>query len=292
MANQFSVSPMVSKIELKAGETYTGKITVANPAAATDDLYYKISLSPYSVSDTNYTPDFQTISDWSKIVEWIVARPASGVLKPNETAAIEYTITVPTNAPAGGQYAMIGVSSNPPLDGDQGGTVQNVFEMASLIYANIDGETKHEGKILKNEIPGFVYDGKPKTKVAVENNGNVHESAYTTLSVKNVLTGQELYPANETEGTMESLIMPETTREMLRDLDMISGIGVFEVKQVVSYLGEESSTSMIMVVCPIWFIVLVAATFISICSLIGIGKIRRRKKLLKKSENDEKPVAF
>jgi hypothetical protein len=91
---------------------------------------------------------------------------------------------------------------------------------------------------------------------------------------------------------MESLIMPETTREMLRDLDMISGIGVFEVKQVVSYLGEESSTSMIMVVCPIWFIVLVAATFISICSLIGIGKIRRRKKLLKKSENDEKPVAF
>lgn len=292
MANQFSVSPMISKIELKAGETYTGKITVANPAAATDDFYFKISLSPYSVSGTNYTPDFETISDWSRIVNWMVAQPASGVLKPNETADIEYTITVPSDAPGGGQYAMIGVSSNPPLNAKENGTVQNVFEMASLIYAKIDGETRHEGKILKNEIPGFVSDGAPKTKIAVENTGNVHESAYTALSVKNILTGQELYPNSDSEGTLESMIMPETTREMIRDLDMVSGIGVFEVKQTITYLGEESAISTIMVVCPIWFIVLVAATFVSICSLIGIGKIRRHKKALKKAENNEKPVAF
>ena len=280
MANQFSVSPMISNIDLKAGETYSGTITVSNPAAATEDFYFKVSVSPYSVSGSNYTPDFVTISDWSRIAEWIIAKPASGVLKPNESAKIEYTITVPTDAPAGGQYAMIGVSSDNPPDGKETGTVQNVFEMASLIYAKIDGETKHEGKILENSVPGFVADDTPVTRVSISNNGNVHETATTTISVKNVMTGQQIFPTDESDGSFDSLIMPETVRDIVKNLDMVQGIGVYEVKQNVYYLGEESAVSTIMVVCPIWFIVLVMSTFISVISLIGIGRRRHKRKAL------------
>ncbi len=271
---------MISNIDLKAGETYNGTITVSNPAAATEDFYFKISVSPYGVTGNNYTPDFVTISDWSRIVEWIVAKPASGVLKPNESAKIEYTVTVPADAPAGGQYAMIGVSSNNPSGEKETGTVQNVFEMASLIYAKVDGETKHEGKILENSIPGFVADGIPATKVSLSNNGNVHEVATTNISVKNILTGQQVFPLENSDGNFDSLIMPETVRDIVKNLDMLQEIGVYEVKQTVTYLGEESAVSTIMVVCPIWFIVLVVATFISVISLFGIGRRRRKRKAL------------
>ena len=278
MANQFSVSPMVSQIDLKAGETYDGVITVSNPADATEDFYFKVSISPYSVAGSNYTPDFVTISDWSRIVEWIKAKPATGVLKPNETAKIEYTITVPADAPAGGQYAMIGISSNPPANSEEAGVVQNVFEMASLIYAKVDGETKHEGKILENSVPGFVCDGVPKTKVSVSNTGNVHETATTNLVVKNILSGQEIFPTEGSDGNFDSLIMPETTRDIVKNLDMVQAIGVYEVKQTVSYLGEVKDISTIMVVCPLWFIILISLTFISVISLIGFSKHRRKRK--------------
>ena len=49
MSTKFIVSPMLEKISLRPGETYKGQIIVANPKDATEDFYYKLDISPYSV---------------------------------------------------------------------------------------------------------------------------------------------------------------------------------------------------------------------------------------------------
>ena len=67
MLNKFIVSPMSQDIFLKPGETYEGSITVANPADATENFYFKVSIYPYSVSGENYAQDFLTQSNWSRI---------------------------------------------------------------------------------------------------------------------------------------------------------------------------------------------------------------------------------
>ncbi|MBR3324151.1 hypothetical protein IKG24_01250 [Candidatus Saccharibacteria bacterium] len=283
MVNKFIVSPMSQTISLKAGETYQGTLSVSNPADATEDFYFKVAVSPYSITDDSYTPDFETTSEWSNIVNWTKLDVDTGVLKPNETKKINFTIKVPESASAGGQYMMIGVSSDPNANTDSGTTVRDVYEMASLVLAEIDGKTVHDGRIISNSLPGFVATGVPKTEVVASNNGNIHEIITTTITIKNVFTGQNMIEADGEKNVYETVVMPGSTRTVTRDLEGLPQLGIFEVEQSVSYLGDNSSTSTILVLCPIWFIVLVIATVASIVGMICYGLHLKHKKNQKSS---------
>ena len=286
MANNFIVSPMLEKISLKAGETYTGSILIANPKDATEDFYYKISTSPYSVIGENYMADFETISDWSRILEWTTLEDTEGTLKPNETKRIFYTIEVPKNAPAGGQYLKIGVTSNAAASGS-GGAVQDVFEIASLVFAEIDGETTRGGRILEGKIPDFVTSSNPAVTAKFTNTGNVHETATTALYVKNLLGGGEIYPQNGENPEMESIIMPLSTRVVSRQIPNLPVVGIFEVKETISYRGDTMDVTSVMVVCPAWFILLILATIASILGMVFYGRHLKRKKFKKQLHSEK-----
>ena len=286
MAIAFTVSPMIEKINLKPGETYKGEILVANPKAASSDFYYKIIISPYSVIGEDYTADFETMSDWSRIVEWTIIKDTEGVLKPNETKKIRYEIEVPENAPAGGQYFKIGVISNNALNG-QNNAVQDVYEIASLVFAAIDGETKREGKILEGKIPSFVSTTKPSVSAKLTNEGNVHEIATTTVSVKNVIGGGEVYPKDGNSSEMESIIMPFSTRLITREIPDLPAVGIFDVKETISYMGETQDITSVMVLCPFWFILLVIAFISSIIGMGIYGRYLKRKKFKKQLHSEK-----
>ena len=279
MSSKFSISPMSQKIELKAGETYEGSIIIAVPKDATENFRFKVSVSPYSVKGTGYTPDFETMSDWSRITEWITLETESGELAPNESKKIKFKVKVPENAPAGGQYAMIGVSSDNQISAEAGG-VHDAFEMASLIFANVEGETRHGGRILENQIPGFVASGKPVVSTTIINEGNVHETAKVEVKVKNNITGEVIYPKDNESTTLETIVMPESTRVFTRELDGLPLLGIFEVTENVEYMDTEMGTTVVMMICPIWFMVLVFATIASIVGLIIFGHFKHRKRKL------------
>lgn len=283
----FVLSPTRQEIELKAGGTYEGSILIANPNTATEDFEYKITVMPYSVSGSDYKPDFETMSDWSKIVDWTTFEEPTGVLAPNESKEIFYKIEVPLSAPAGGQYAMIGVSSV-PSEGSKKTEVHDTYTLSSLIYARVDGETVHAGEILENQVPGFVSSGTPTTIVTVTNTGNVHEKLSVELSVKNVFTGERLSLSGEETDTYESLILPDSTRVVSRTLDGLAGLGIFKVTQDVSYLDESSSATTVMVICPIWFMILSIVTVTVIFTTLAY-KIRKTLKRLKKLKVPDDP---
>lgn len=285
MANQFSVTPMSQKIELKAGETFKGSILLANSKDSKDDFYFKVSVSPYNVKGAEYAPDFSTITDRSRIVDWIELDTKTGKLEPNEVREINFSIKVPQDAPSGGQYAMIGVSSDNTITTNNT-AVKDVFEMASLIFATVDGETRHEGQVLDAQIPGFVASGKPVISTTLTNDGNVHEIATITITVKNHLTGEILYPKDPENTSFETVIMPETTRLFTKELNGLPALGFFEVAQNVDYLDTNFSSSMVMVICPIWFIVLAIATILSLISMVCYGAHLRRKRAAKANAPD------
>ncbi|MBQ3440889.1 hypothetical protein IJG27_01085 [Candidatus Saccharibacteria bacterium] len=290
MQNTFTVSPMTQNITLDPGQVYYGSIIVANPAAATEDFRFKVSVAPYSISGEDYNPDFITESDWSRITKWIKLETTEGVLKPNEIKHINFTITVPSDALAGGQYAMIGVSSDDQSKPTDTGTVQNVFEMASLIYANVSGEVIRAGDIIKNYVPGFVANDHPVTEIGLSNTGNIHEVATTTISIKNVITGEVILPKEDQDGVYETIVMPDSTRVFARNVDGVASLGIYEVKQNIDYLDGNSSVSTIMIVCPIWFIALVILTITSIIGMVIYSHHLRKKKKVKLEtpEPDEK----
>ena len=256
----FTVTPMNQKIQLKAGEVYHGEILVSNPADSGTDFDYKVEATPYSVTGTSYDADFATGSQRSMITKWIKIDESTGTLVPNDKHVVKYTITVPENAPAGGQYAAITISSNDDEAVSNGLGIKNIYEIASIVYAEVDGELVHKGEVTNNEIPGFVTGLPIHLDATITNEGNVHETANVELKVKNVLTGETVYPSEGQSGILEEVIMPESTRYLVRDITNVAPLGVYEVTQSINYLGELSSETKTVFACPVWFLITLVFT--------------------------------
>ena len=74
--------------------------------------------------------------------------------------------------------------------------------------------------------------------------------------------------------------MPKTTRRIERELNDLPMLGVIKVNQTIYYQGEVSTVEKDVIICPIWFILLVVLTLASIITTIVliIKKHRRKKK--------------
>ena len=279
MNNSFVVTPMSQNFDLEPGGTYTGSITVANPGNATADFSYMVSVAPYGVAGESYEADLATMSNRSMIVDWIKVDNPRGSLKPNETAEINFSITVPENAPAGGQYASLLVTEDTGAASSQGVKVNSIFEIASLVYANVAGETVTGGEILENNIPGFAMTGPAKVGALISNTGNIHQTATTVLEVKNLITGETVLPTEQNDGRHSEIIMPETTRRTEYEITELPVVGVVRVSQTIYYNGISSVEMKDILICPIWFIVV---SVILVCGLFfgtffGIRQYRRKK---------------
>lgn len=276
--NAFTIMPMNQKISLNPGEVYEGYITIINPSYATEDFAYKAEVTPYSVADEEYTADLLSESDRTAISKWITIEEPTGSVKPNESKEIKFTIKVPQNAPAGGQYGTIAVSSNQDSSNASGVSVQNVFEIASIIYADVAGETVHDGEILENNVPSFVLNNPVKTTAILTNKGNVHETAIFTITVSDVFTGRVILPTEENTGRYSEVIMPETTRYAEREISDLPALGVVKVTQTIDYNGQTSTTEKQIIICPVWFMALVLLTLASIIAAVVIIVKKRHRK--------------
>lgn len=280
--NTFTLTPMSQNIELSPGETYTGYITIVNPADATSDFEYKVSVNPFSVVGQDYAVDLATEYNRSMITKWITVPESTGTLKPNESRKVEYTIKVPDDAPGGGQYAALTVTNNNETGNNDGLSVHSVLEMASVVYAQVDGETIHDTHILENNIPGFALTTPVTLTATLQNNGNVHEFASYTITVTDFFTGQVILPTEEADGHYSEVIMPETTFHSQREISNLPTIGVVKVTQTIRLNGEVSTAESNIIICPIWFMVLIIATLAALITTIVliVKKHRKHKKSL------------
>lgn len=282
--NSFTVLPMTQRFSLEPGKTYEGKVSVINPADASADFTYRVSVTPYGVTDENYTADLVSITNRTQIVDWITIKEPTGTVKPNETKDVEFTITVPKDAPGGGQYATIAVSSDSATGSDGAVAIDNIFELASLIYGHVDGEIVHEGEIIENNVPGFVLSTPITLSALISNNGNVHEDATFVIAVSNVFTGEVILPTEENSGRYSELIMPETTRAVTREVSGLPGLGMVRIKQTIYYQGDVSEVVKDVFICPIWFMVLVGVTLAAIvATIVAIVKKHKKAKTIEKA---------
>lgn len=276
--NAFTVTPMNQEISLSPGEVYEGSITVINPSYAKENFPYKVEVTPYGVANEDYTADLLSESDRTAISKWIKIDEPTGEIKPNESKKVNFTITVPENVPAGGQYATIAVSSNKDITDSNGVSVQNVFEIASIIYAKVAGETIHDGEIKENNVPSFVLTKPVMLSALITNNGNIHETATFTITVSDFFTGNVILPTEENTGVYSEVIMPETTRYTEREVNDLPDLGVVKVSQTINYNGQTSTVEKNIIICPIWFLVLMSLTIIAIITTIVVLIRKHRHK--------------
>ena len=276
------VSPMTQKIILIPGEASRGSINVSNPNDATRNLEYSVSIGSFSQKkddssvDDYGTVDTDTVSNYNMMMDWITLDKESGVVEPNSTDTIWYTINVPADAPAGGQYATILIKDDTKRvdEGNGNVSIQSISQMASIIYAEVAGETRDDGRVISNDVPGLVLSNPLTATSVVQNDGNVHTNATYTLQVWPMFGGEEIC-TNE-EKPSESLVMPETTKYHAEECNLPS-VGLFKVKQKVTIFGEESVVEKVVLMCPLWLMFVVLAVIVGIIIWI-VMKVRRRGK--------------
>ena len=277
-SNMFSILPMNQRFVLKPGETYEGSITVVNPADAKEDFEYKVTVTPYSVVGAEYSADLATKTNLSALVDWITIENPTGKLKPNEAGEVNFKITVPEDAAGGGQYATIAVSSAAQGIEGNGVTVNNIFEMASIIYAQVEGEINHEGQIKENLIPGYTAAAPLKTSIQLTNWGNVHEDATIVTKATNMFTGEVVWPREGESGKTNEIVMPGTEHYFSEEIENLPMLGMVHVEQTVYYMGMSSVEAVNVLICPIWFLLLVIVTIGAIIATVVRLIIKHRRK--------------
>ena len=263
--NFFTLTPMTQRMsDLKPGQSYTGSITIINPINATSDFHYSVQIAPYSVSGEGYDADFSSSSDYTLLANWLTIDDPTGVITPNHTKTVHYTIKVPSNAPAGGQYAAIVVSKDPDAttDEDSGVAIKDIHEIASLIYADVAGQTTRSGEILENNFPTFVTSAPITLSAMLTNTGNIHITATIAVEATDAFTGEVIVGPSKENYQYAELIMPETTRYATRNIsENLPQLGIVHVSQTIQYNGQTSVTEHDVIICPVWFLILICFIF-------------------------------
>ena len=278
--DSFLITPMNQHFYLKPGQVFEGSIKVVNPANSVENFSYAISVAPYGVVGEDYDVDLTTNSYWNQIADWITIENDKGTLTPNEEAEVRFTITVPEDAPAGAQSATIVVTQDKDSEVQSGMMMEKIFEMASIICADIEGETRHEASILGNDIPSFSDTPVVVLGALLENSGNVFEEVKTEIKVRNVLSGETILPTEKNQGVYIDVVMPDSQRYIRRNVVDLPFLGVVNIEQTVYYNGITSVESRDVFICPIWFMVLVGVTItLFAATIVTLFKLHKRKKV-------------
>lgn len=281
-SSPLAVSPGLIEIALTPGEVYEGDFFVLNPVTDNVVSRYSITAAPLNFFDESYTPTFTDPSDYNQIVDWVEIAEPKGELAPQEKRAIHYKITVPEDAPAGGQYMSFLVAADDDAISEQqeSAAVTAKSRIAILLYSTVAGETREEGTVIENNVGAFFFDQPIKTSSLVINSGNVHIPAKYTLRVYPLFSNEEIY-TNE-ESPKISSVIPDTTLYNEKTWEDTPLLGIFRVEQEIDFGDKYNVRSNLVLVAPTWFII-VCLLFLAALIYAVIERTKKRKEEKKKA---------
>lgn len=252
-AVRLSYSPINYKKVLVPDSTEDLTITLSTPGDAKEAANYELEVRPFFF-DNNGESYFEAKDSYSEIVNWITIpeEDVKGIIKPNEPKKIVYRITVPENAPAGGQYAVIIVKTYD----DNGSDIKQIYEMTQAIYAEVAGETIRGGEVISTNLPTVLFSGNLTASATIKNNGNIHAYAKHTLKVLPLFGDEELF-TNEESPQEGAVIMPGASRLTSIAWENTPVAGIFRVKYSVEFEGVKNELEKIVIVCPLWLLIVI-----------------------------------
>jgi hypothetical protein len=262
--------PTMQDVTLAAGESKDYEVTVVNDG--TTALNIEMSAVPYTMKEDYSSNIFDAPSTRTQISQWVAFNAGEDKfrLEGSEQKIVHFTIDVPTNAPAGGQYAAI--TARGQIDGESSG-VNATYQIASLFLSEIDGTTVRGGEITNREYGGWYASPDVVTKLTVRNTGNTHFFVTNRLIVENVFGGGEVA---RVEGP-SNIVFGEDERDFEVTWTSEQPIGFYYLIQESDFLGESHVERRLVVILPIWVIILCVLVLIAIIALI-IASVKRRKK--------------
>lgn len=268
------ISPTMKRLELEPGEKQAGEMTVSNAGKVA--FSFKVYAAPYTVVGDNYEPNFSNETNFTQISRWIKFEGEKYTIEPDKEQIIKYTVEVPKDVPAGGQYATIFAETI--NDDDSTGGIKTVSRVGMVIYANIEGDTRIGSEIVKFDLPTF-YSGfnvPDVTAVArVKNTGNTDFEATYRFKVE-PLIGDVVYDDEKVQ-----VVLPDTERQAELVWADTPLLGIFRISFSVVAGDATQETSTTVLVLPPWLIIIVLLLLTLLIVWI-ILKLKRREQLRSK----------
>ena len=272
------VTPTKQKISLVPGASYVGTFKVQN--VGTDAFQYSVYATPYSVVNENYDPNYDNVTAYSNIYKWITFddKTKEGTLQPGTSVDVTYTVKVPKDAPAGGQYATLMAQTE--TGNASNATIATIRRVGMILYAAVPGETKETGEIVKNTVNSFYFNPPISVSTLVKNTGNVEQTATVTVNMWPLFSKETAFSNADHPTKMD--VMPDTTRFEGTAWEGAPSLGIFYVEQIVDFAGQTSKVGKLVLVCPLWLI-FVIFTIIFFIIFWLISRARERKRLTQDS---------
>ncbi|HEX3081701.1 MAG TPA: hypothetical protein VHQ86_00435 [Candidatus Saccharimonadia bacterium] len=222
-----TASPTNESVSLSAGGTYDGFVKITNTGQT--PYQFIVSASPFSVTGESYDQSFAARPDLIDASKWFSFARTTYSANPRDEIAVAYHIKVPTDIAAGGYYAAIFAEASNTSAG-QGVTSHK--RVGVLMYITVTGDVIKSGKVLGYNLPLIHTQPPLHADVRLQNTGNVHYDATTSLVVSDIF--------GNTKARLESTntIFPKSTRKLSLTWDKAPSFGLFQVSGTVKYLDK------------------------------------------------------
>lgn len=209
-AAALTLIPPATEVNLDSGTVYADTIKLFNETDHDVTLYTEIT--NFTASEDGSKPQYEFGLELTDLATWIQVEPGPIVLAPKERKDIPYTINPPENAEAGGHYAIIFFSDNPPQTSNDKGKIQIGSKLGSLILARVAGDVQESGNIesFLATDQRTVFNHLPvQFSLAFHNSGNVHLRPTGNIQIKNTF-GQSVQTLEL--NAESSATLPDSTR--------------------------------------------------------------------------------
>lgn len=275
------VNPAEQDMDLIPGQTAHGSIKVKN--LGRQAYSFKAFSKPYQVINDIYDPDFSTENSYTKLHNWLTFPQTDFHIAPDEELTVEFDAHVPDDAPGGGQYAAIIIETRDSIDSSA--SFQTVNQVASLIHAHVAGETHEQGILMKHYIPRIVLGSPLTISSNLKNDGNIDFRANQSMTIWNFFTGDEVFSPDTLDqngrlvGSSNPAVLPATSRYNALTWENAPQLGVFRVKQVISFLDQVYEFEEIVFICPLWLAAgVIFLIFLMFFWLIARTRARHKKR--------------
>lgn len=254
-SKDLTIAPLRSERTVSAGEKTTGRFTLTNET----DKPLDIELSVQQFTVRNYSYDYVFHNPDKK---WLSFADNTIQLPPKSSKAINYTITVPTDAASGGHYfSMIAGTTV------KGSGLPITVQLGSLLYLTVDGSVTKSAQLEGADI-AFLQTGRDiPYRFDVRGTGNTHFTADFFA---------QMDAADKTSET--HFLLPGTVRRIEGSLQAPLWPGLYSVTYgyQADYSADPVTKTVQILYIPLWFIALVSMVIFGGSVLLGRRRLARR----------------
>lgn len=265
-----TVTPPLFQISVNPGQLWQSSVKVVNSNPYDLTVYAEVVNfeAQGERGQGRFVPIMHDTDTKSTLAEWIDVGPGPYTISREQTANIPFFIEVPDNAPPGGHFAAVLISTKPPKAEEGTVALGTSQAVTSLFFLRIEGDVVEHGNIREFRSLKRFYD-MPTAEFSLrfENKGNVHLQPKGNIIITN-MWGKErgVIPVNYQSHFGN--VLPHTIRDFRFTWSgepAFTEIGRYTAEATLAYgeAGSQSVTSY-----TTFWVIPVRATLITIGSLI------------------------